>query len=138
MKPNPSKCAFGVSAGRFLGFMVTQRGIEANLATLRAILESPAPTSRKEVQQLIGWLAALGRFISRFTYRLKPFFSTLKGANQAKWNEECDEALTVIKQYLAEPPVLASPEAGETLFLYLAVSDVSMSAALFKENENKK
>ena len=41
-----------------------------------------------------------------------------------------------IKQYLAEPPVLASPEAGKTLFVYLAVSDVAVSAALFKENAN--
>ena len=39
-----------------------------------------------------------------------------------------------IKQYLAEPLVLASLEAGETLFVYLAVSDVAVSAALFKEN----
>ena len=39
-----------------------------------------------------------------------------------------------IKQYLAEPPVLASPEVGETLLVYLAVSDVAVSAALFKEN----
>ena len=50
MKLNPSKCAFGVSAGRFLGFMVIQRGIEANPAQLKAIMESLAPTSRKGVQ----------------------------------------------------------------------------------------
>ena len=50
MKLNPSKCDFGVSAGQFLGFMVTQRGIEANPAQLKAILESSAPTSRKGVQ----------------------------------------------------------------------------------------
>ena len=49
MKLNPSKCAFGVSVSRFLGFMVTQRGIEANPAQLKAILESPAPDSRKWV-----------------------------------------------------------------------------------------
>ena len=47
MKLNPVKCAFGVSAGRFLGFMMTQRGIEANPSQLKAILESPAPSSRK-------------------------------------------------------------------------------------------
>ena len=138
MKLNPSKCAFGDSVGRFLDFMVTQRDIEANPAQLKAILESPAPASRKEVQQLTSGLAALRRFISRFTDRLKLFFATLKGANGAWWNEVCDEALTAIKQYLVEPPLLASLEAGETLFVYLAVSDVSMSAALFKEDENKK
>ena len=138
MKLNPSKCAFGVSAGRFLGFMVTQRGIEANPAQLKAILESQAPASRKGVQQLTGRLAALGRFISRFTGRLKIFFVTLKGANHAGWNEECDTALTTIKQYLAEPLVLASLEVGETLFVYLALLDVSVSVVLFKEDENRK
>ena len=49
MKLNPTKCAFGVSAGRFLGFIMTQRGIEANLAQVQAILKSPAPSSRKGV-----------------------------------------------------------------------------------------
>ena len=76
--------------------------------------------------------------MSRFTDRLKLFFVTLKGANQARWNKECDEALTAIKQYLVEPPVLASPEVSETLFVYLVVSDVSVSAALFKEDDNRK
>ena len=82
MKLNPSKCAFGVSAGRFLGFMVTQRGIEANLAQLKAILESPAPASRKWVQQLTGRLAALGWFISRFTNCLKHSLSPSRGSTR--------------------------------------------------------
>ena len=43
-----------------------------------------------------------------------------------------------IKQYLIEQPILASPEAGETLYLYIAISDVSVSATLFKEDENRK
>ena len=82
MKINPTKCAF----------MMTQRGIEANPSQLKAILESPALSSRKEVQRLTGRLAGLGRFISRFTDHLKPFFSTLKGADRAGWIEECDRA----------------------------------------------
>ena len=64
MKLNPSKCVFGVSSGRFLGFMVTQRGIEANPTKLKDILESPDFASRKGVKQLTSQLAALGRFIS--------------------------------------------------------------------------
>ena len=100
MKLNPLKCAFGVSACQFLSFMVTQRGIEANIARLKAILDSPALASRKGVQQLTCLFVALGRFISRFTDLLKQFFATLKGANQVGSNEECDQALTAIKQYL--------------------------------------
>ena len=96
-KLNPLKCAFGVSSGKFLGFMVTRRGIEANLVQLRAIMESHTLTSRKEVQQLTGRLADLRRFISHFTNRLKTLFTTLKEAKQISWNMECDQALTTIK-----------------------------------------
>ena len=80
MKLNPLKCAFGVSSGKFLSFMGTQRGIEANLIQLKAIMNSQTPASRKGAQQLAGRLVTLGRFISRFTYRLKSFFANLKGA----------------------------------------------------------
>ena len=83
-------------------------------------------------------MAALGRFISRFTDRLKPFFTTLRGANRAEWNEECDWAFVEIKQYLIEPPILVNPEAGYTLYLYLAASDIAVSAALFKESGDTK
>ena len=61
-----------------------------------------------------------------------------QGGQSGEWNEEYDKALIAIKQYLAEPPVLASPEARKTLFVYLAVSDVLVSDTLFKEDENRK
>ena len=118
MKLNPLKCAFGVSSGQFLG-MVTQRGIEANPIKLRTIMESHTPTSRKGVQQLTGLLAALGRFISCFTYRLKSFFTTLKGAKHICWNMDCDQAFMVIKHYLTEHPILASPrQVRRSIFTY--------------------
>ena len=82
MKLNPLKCAFGVNLGKFLGFMVTKRRIEANSIQLKAIIDSQVPTSRKGIQQLTGRLVALGWFVSRFTNRLKPFFITLRGAKR--------------------------------------------------------
>ena len=101
-------------------------------------MQSPTPSSKKEIQRLTGWLAALGRFISLFTDRLKPFFTTLRGARSVEWNEECDQAFVGIKQYLTKPPILVSPEYGDTLYLYLAASDTTISAALFKECEDAK
>ena len=101
-------------------------------------MDSQTPTSRKGVQQLVGRLAALGQFISHFIYRLKSFFATLKGTQKVGWNQECDQALIEIKQYLIKPPVLISLEASDTLYLYLAVSKISVSVALFKEDENRK
>ena len=49
MKLNPSKCVFRVASGKFLGFMVSQRGIEANLEKVRAILDMATPKTVKEV-----------------------------------------------------------------------------------------
>ncbi|XP_030928411.1 uncharacterized protein LOC115954636 [Quercus lobata] len=59
MKLNPNKCAFGVTAGKFLGFMVSQRGIEVNPEKVRAIMELEPPRTVKEVQSLNGKIAAL-------------------------------------------------------------------------------
>ena len=80
MKLNPSKCAFGVSFGKFLNFMVSQRGIEANSKKVRAILEMSSPKMIKEVQSLTGRVAALNRFVSKATDKCLPFFKTLKQA----------------------------------------------------------
>ena len=80
MKLNPSKCVFGVASGKFLGFMVSQRGIEANPEKVQAIINMVSPRTVKEVQKLTGRIAALNRFVSRATDKCLPFFKTLKQA----------------------------------------------------------
>ena len=87
MKLNPSKCAFEVTAGKFLGFMVSQRGIEVNLEKVRAIMELAPPKTIKEVQNLNGKIAALNRFVSQAIDKCLPFFCTLK--RSFKWTDEC-------------------------------------------------
>ena len=83
MKLNLLKCEFKINSGKFLGFVVTQRGIEANPIQLKTIMDSQTPTSRKGIQQLTSRLAALGRSLSHFINCLKEFFATLKRAQQA-------------------------------------------------------
>ena len=80
MKLNPSKCVFSVASGKFLGFMVSQRGIEANPEKVQAIINMVSPRTVKEVQKLTGRIAALNRFISRAMDKCLLFFKTLKRA----------------------------------------------------------
>ena len=134
MKLNLSKCAFGVSLGKFLGFMVSRRGIEANLKKVRAILEMSSPKTVKEVQSLIGRVAALNRFVSKATDKCLPFFKMLKIA--FVWTEECETTFQELKRYLSNPLLLSSSKEGEDLFLYLVVSIMIISATLIRE-ENK-
>ena len=78
VKLNPEKCAFGVKGGKLLGFLVSQRGIEANPEKIRAILDMEPPRSTKDVQRLMGRMAALGRFLSRSAEKGLPFFKILR------------------------------------------------------------
>ena len=133
MKLNPAKCAFGVSAGKFLGFIVNHRGIEANPDKIKAVLDMPSPSGIKEVRRLIGRIAALSRFVSRASDKCQPFFQVPKKAFQ--WDTKCEEAFSALKTYLCSPPILVSPAEGELLTLYLAVSDFSTSAVLVRDKE---
>lgn len=135
MKLNPQKCVFGVDSGKFLGFMVSQRGIEANPNKVRAILEMPPPRITKQLQQLTGRLATLNRFVSRSSDKCLPFFKVLKRA--FSWTEECERAFGELKTYLANPLLLSRPVEGEILYLYLAVSRTAVSSVLVREESGK-
>ena len=82
--------------------------------------ELKQPSSVKDVQHLAGMAAALNRFISRSSDRCRPFFQSLK--SKFSWDEECDRALAELKEYLSSVPLLVTPDPGEELYLYLAVS----------------
>jgi len=112
MMLNPEKCVFGVAAGKLLGFLVSHRGIEANLEKIRAIENMRPTTNIKQVQRLTGCLAALSRFISKLGHRDLPFFKILRWANPIEWTEEAKAAFNDLKKYLTSPSVLVAPEQG--------------------------
>ncbi|XP_052206796.1 uncharacterized protein LOC127811125 [Diospyros lotus] len=133
MRLNPAKCAFRVQSRKFLGYMITQREIEANPEKIQAILDMESLTSTKEVQRLIGRIAALGRFLSKSAERELPFLRTLRARKSFEWTEQCQKSFEALKEYLKEVPLLTQPEIGETLYLYLGISDGAISAILIKK-----
>ena len=131
MKLNPSKCTFGVAIGKFLGFMVSHRGIEANLEKIKTILDMKSPQNIKEVQSLTGRVATLNRFVSKAIDKCLPFFKVLK--KEFEWADECQKAFKDLKMYLVVAPLLSPFVMGEELFLYLAVTPYAVSSALIRE-----
>ena len=79
---NANKCNFGVEAGKFLGYLITNREIKVNLDKTEVVKHLKPPSNPKEVQVLIDMLAALNRFISKFVDRCHPFYQLLK-----KWRD---------------------------------------------------
>ena len=133
MKLNLNEYVFGVTAGKFLGFMVSQRGIEVNLEKIRAIMELEPSKTVKKVQSLNGKIAALNRFVSKVTEKCLPFFCTLR--KSFEWTDECQKAFKDLKKYLSSPPLLSPSKPGEELYLYLAISQAAVNATLVREED---
>jgi hypothetical protein len=134
-KFNPNKCVFGVPSGKLLGFIISQRGIEANPEKISAITSMKAPTCIKDVQKLTGCMATLNRFISKLGERGLPFFKLLKHQEKFVWTPEADQALAQPKDFLSKPPVLTAPRKGEQLLLYLAATTHVVSTAIVVERQ---
>ena len=129
---NASKCSFGVGSGKFLGYMVTHRGIEVNPDQIKAINNLQLPRNPKEVQKLTGMMAALNRFISRSADRCRPFFLLLHKWKEFELSDECVVAFQQLKQYLYRPPIMSSPVVDEVLFAYIVVTLYAISFVLIR------
>jgi hypothetical protein len=105
MKLNPTKCVFGVPAGKLLGFIVFERGIEVNLEKIDAILKMEKPRCIRDVQRLAGCVAAVSRFVSRLGEKALPLYHLLKKADKFIWNAEADAAFENLKKTLSMTPV---------------------------------
>ena len=85
LRLNASKCSFGVGSGKFLGYMVTHRGIEVSPDQIKAINSLQTPWNPKEVQKLTGMVVALNRFISRSADRCRPFYLLMNKWKGFEW-----------------------------------------------------
>ena len=95
--PNASKCSFGIRSDKFLGYIITHRGIEINLDQIKSINSLHPPQNPKEVKKLIGMAATLNRFISQFVNRCRPFFQLLHKWKDFRWTKECVAAFKGLK-----------------------------------------
>jgi hypothetical protein len=133
LKLNPKKCVFGVKKGKFLGCLVSTKGIEANPSKIEAIRWMEPLSTKKGAQWLAGRLASLNRFISRSAERNMPFFEILKSAKVFQWGPAQQKAFKELKQYLIDLTTLTTPAPGAPLLLYVAASHSTVSAALVQE-----
>ncbi|XP_035838063.1 uncharacterized protein LOC110926798 [Helianthus annuus] len=138
MKLNPAKCSFGMEEGKFLGFVVTNGGFKVNPEKVQAIERMPSPRTIKEMQRLVGRLAALNRFLSNHAAKSYPFISTLRNCvknQEFKWTPEAETAFQQMKECLIKLPTLTAPFEKEPLILYLSSSDKAVGSVLLVERD---
>ncbi|GJW61504.1 hypothetical protein Tco_0110839 [Tanacetum coccineum] len=140
LKLNPKKCSFGIEEGIFSGHLITKQGIKASPSKVKAISDLQPPKSVSEMQNLNKKLAALNRFLSKGADKTLPFMRTLKSYTSGKmfqWTAEADETFRRMKELLEALPTVTVPIEGETLTMYLAASEESISAVLMAERGKK-
>ena len=127
---NPDKCVFGVDRGKFLRFMLTQRGIEPNPEKCKVIIEMRSPTNIKEVQRLIGCLTAISRFLPKLAEQTQPIIQLLKKSTKFTWANDCENFFQKLKTTLISPPILHKPDTHQPLLVYITATDHIVNAAL--------
>ena len=133
LRLNVEKCTFGMGASKFLRYLITNQGIEANPNQIEAVNRLRPPSNPKEVQVLTEMLVALNRFISKFADRCRPFYQLLRKWKGFQWDEEYDKAFRDLKEHLTQAPMLTAPNSRENLFMYLSMSDHAVSAVLLRD-----
>ena len=131
MMLNPAKCVFGVPVGKLLGFLVSNRGIEAKLEKIKAITSLAKPACINDVQRLAGRIAAL----SRLGEKAIPLYEMMMKIDDFIWSDAANDAFEALKKQLAEPPVLAAPIDKDPLLLYVATNARAVSVAVVVERK---
>ena len=90
------------------------------------------PRTVKALQSLNGKVAALNRFVSKAANKCLPFFRVLR--KSFEWMDECQKAFEDLKKYLSSPPLLSPSMPREELYLYIALSQAAVSAALVRDD----
>jgi hypothetical protein len=130
---NPEKCVFGVPRGMLLGFIISERGIEANPEKNAAITKMGPIHDLKGVQRVTGCLVALSHFIARLGEKALPLYRLLKKSEHFSWTLEAEEALIKLKAMLSNSPILVPPAIGEPILLYIDATTQVVSAVLVVE-----
>ena len=133
---NVAKCAFGVGSGKFLGYVITCRGIEVNPDQISAIQQLNSSRNPKEVPKLTRIIVTLNQFMSKSNDKCRTFFQLLRKWKGFQWTEECDSAYQSLKLYPTHPPILSSPKLGKDPYMYLAVSELAISMVLIKVQDS--
>ena len=127
---NPSKCAFGVSSKKFLGFLVHQRGIDLDPAKAKAIATPTSPATLKELRSFVGKVSYLRRFIPKLANILKLLVKQTKKGVAFVWCDQCEKAFKKIQAILVDPYTMVAPLWGKPLLLYMTNTKQSLGALL--------
>ena len=139
----PSKCHFGFSELKFLGWMASGSGIRPNPEKIEAILKFGTPTTIRELRSFLGMASWFRDSVKNFAMLAAPLTSQLKGPQgekrrRLKWNEESEKSFQAIKEAMAKQTFLHHPDPNKPFLVDCDASDVGVGAVLFQLDDEGK
>ena len=136
LKLKPSKCAFFQKEVQYLGHIISRDGIAPDPERTAKVAKWPVPTSKKEVQQFIGFANYYRRFIKDFAQHAKPLHRLTEQTSPFKWTDTCQDSFSELRKRLCTTPVLAYPDFSRPFILDTDASDVAIGGVLSQCDDN--
>ena len=130
LRMNPLKCAFGVSSGKFLGFLVYSRGIDVDPAKATTIATMRPPVTVKELKSFLGKVSYIRRFIPGLASITSTFTKLFRKGQSFEWGEAQQTAFRRLQQIMMNLPTVQAPVHRKPLLLYLAANSYAIGALI--------
>eukprot|EP00253_Pinus_taeda_P016796 PITA_16796 len=132
---NPKKSLFGLEEGKLLGHIISKDGIRIDPDRIQAILQVPHPRNIKEVQDFLGKINFLRRFIPNLAELIRLLNNMLKKDSKVKWTVEAKQAFEEIKNSLTRTPILTSPRFDRDFIIFSFASEHTIAAVLLQKDD---
>lgn len=132
---NVEKSKFCRKSLKYLGYVISENGLQLDREKIAPILDYPIPTTVKEVRRLIGMAGWYRRFIPNFAEISSPITDLIKKGKKLIWTAEAQLAFDKLKTALVSAPILANPDFGKPFFVQTDASDYAVAGVLFQIND---
>lgn len=147
LKIKPTKCHFFQKEIRFLGHIVSERGVSTDPDKTAVIESWPIPTTEKQLRSFLGLASYYRRFVQGFASTAAPLHALLSRPKNTKlkaeqfqklWTDECTKSFNALKEKLISPPILGFPDFSQEFILEIDASFEGLGAVLSQERPNGK
>lgn len=138
LKLQPTKCHFAGKEVKFLGHVISRKGVSVDPEKTKAVSEFPVPKTPKQVRSFLGMANYYRRFILNFSKIATPLNALLNKDKKFEWTESCQVAFDILKEKLLTAPVLNYPETTKSFILTCDATDSPVGYVLGQIDENKR
>ena len=144
LKLKPNKCEFFKKKITYLGYVVSEEGIEVDPKKTETVQNWPVPKTVTDVRSFLGFTNQYRKFIPKYAHVAGPLKGLISGDNSKKkkrevqWTSECQEAFETLKEHCCTTPVLAYADYKRPFRLHTDASDLGLGAVLYQKDENGK